>query len=220
MLTMDRFPVISTKEQLKSLVSDIGFLPFFSCGIPGFCLRDTVDSSVWFVRDVEGPWEWKTDVGIYGKLFRGKAVFMSPEWYGILACYRRDGYDYEGMFEDGLLSRNALSVMESIGNESLISTVLRSRVQMESSAFDKAITELQMKCFLLPSGFEYAIDKNGRPYGWGIAKYAPSDYVYGKLIADAESEYTPDTAKEMLIEHVMEVCPGVDIKKAERLIRG
>ena len=76
MLTMDRFPVISTKEQLKSLVSDIGFLPFFSCGIPGFCLRDTVDSSVWFVKDVEGPWEWKTDVGIYGKLFRGKAVFM------------------------------------------------------------------------------------------------------------------------------------------------
>ena len=77
-----------------------------------------------------------------------------------------------------------------------------------------------MKCFLLPSGFEYAIDKNGRPYGWGIAKYTPSDNIYGKLIADAESEYTPDTAKEMLIERVMEVCPGVDIKKAERLIRG
>ena len=88
MITIDEFPTISTKEQLEALVNEIGFLPFFTSVIPGFSLRDHVDPAVWFTDDAEGPWEWKADVGVYGKLFRGKAVFMSPEWYAILACYR------------------------------------------------------------------------------------------------------------------------------------
>ncbi len=221
MITLNEFPVISTKEQLAELVDRIGFLPFFSSGIPGFSLRDHVDPSVWFVDDVEGPWEWKGEVGVYGKLFRGKAVFMSPEWYAILACYRRDGYDHEGMYEDGLLPHSALDIMALLEHESIISTDLRIRTGLTDKAagFDKVMNLLQMKCFVLPTSFEYTFDTKGRRYGWGLARYTASDKKYGKLIEDAESRLSPAEAKEMLVSRVLEICPGTDRRTAERLIK-
>ena len=221
MITVNDFPTISTKEQLAALVDEIGFLPFFSSGIPGFSLRDIIDPLVWFADDVDGPWEWKGDVGVYGKLFRGKAIFMSPEWYAILACYRRDGYDYEGMYEDGFLPHEALAIMAELERESVISTDLRARVGLnyKDSGFDKVMNLLQMKCFVIPTGFEYTFDTKGRKYGWGLARYTFSDKKYGKLIEAAEARYTPQEAKEFLIERLIDLCPGLDRKKAERFVK-
>lgn len=230
-------PTVSSKEELKELIDRIGFLPFFRCGINGFSLKDAADPSIWFVEGVEGPWEWKCDAGVYGKLFRGKAVFMTPEWYAILACYRRDGYDAEGMYEDGLLPHEALHIMAelekgyapgaalagagSFHGLGVLSTDLRARTGMtdKASGFDNFINVLQMKCFVLPTSFEYAIDRHGRPYGWGLARYSLSDAKYGRLIEAAEAKYTPAEAKALLIKHVIEICPNVTEKQAERLIR-
>lgn len=221
MITIDEFPTISTKEQLEALVNEIGFLPFFTSVIPGFSLRDHVDPAVWFTDDAEGPWEWKADVGVYGKLFRGKAVFMSPEWYAILACYRRDGYDYEGMYEDGFLPHDALAVMAELEKESVISTDLRARVGLnyKDSGFDKLINLLQMKCFVIPTSFEYTFDTKGNRYGWGLARYTLSDRKYGALIEAAEARMKPAEAKGLLIEQVMRICPEAPVKLAERLIK-
>lgn len=234
MLTINDIPTISTREQLAEAVRNIGFLPFFSSGIAGFSLRDHIDPAVWFVDGVSGPWEWKADVGVYGKLLRGKAVFMTPEWYAIFACYRRDGYDLEGMYEDGLVPHGAMVIAEELGRGfapdsigiaptgmGVLSSDLRVRTCMtdKSSGFDAIITQLQMKCFVLPTSFEYAIDRFGRPYGWGLARYELSDARYGKLIEKAEARYSPAEAKELLVKHVMEICPGVTSKQAEKLIK-
>lgn len=229
--------MISSREQLRSVVEEMGFLPFFLSGIKGFSLKEHIDPAVWFVDGVEGPWEWKTDVGVYGKLLRGKAVFMTPEWYSIFACYRRDGYDAEGMYEDGLLPHEALHILDELAKGyapgaslagagsfmglGVLSTDLRARTGMtdKSSGFDGFMNDLQMKCFVIPSSFEYAIDRHGRPYGWGLARYSLSDVKYGKLIEEAEAKYSPAEAKAMLIRRVMELCPGATEKQAERLIR-
>ena len=221
MITIHDIPMISTKEQLESAVNALGFLPFFTSLIPGFSLRDHADPAIWFADDAEGPWEWKADVGAYGKLLRGKAVFMSPEWYAILACYRRDGYDHEGMYEDGLLPHSALDIMALLEPESIISTDLRIRTGLTDKAagFDKVMNLLQMKCFVLPTSFEYTFDTKGRRYGWGLARYTASDKKYGKLIEDAESRLSPAQAKELLIARVMDICPETDRRTAERLIK-
>lgn len=220
-MTLNDLSVISTKEQLCEAVASLGFLPFFPCGIEGFSLREHVDPAVWFVDGVDGPWEWKADVSVYGKLFRGKAVFMTPEWYGILACYRRDGYDFEGMYEDGFLPHASIYIMDELEKGSVVSTELRRRTGLDGkgSGFDSIISTLQMKCFILPSSFEYALDRWGRPYGWGLARYALSDGLYGKYIDWAEEKYSPKEAKELLINHVLEICPSASRKQAERLIK-
>ena len=102
MLTVNELPVISSSKELAQLVDEIGFIPFFDCGIPGFSIKAVCDPGHWFRDGVDGPWEWKTGAGFaYAKLLRGKAVFISPEWYGIFACYRRDGYDFEACTRTG-----------------------------------------------------------------------------------------------------------------------
>ena len=90
-------------SQLKSMsevaeaVQELGFLPFFRNAIPGFSIEERTPLSLWFT-DEPGPWDWKGLIirqgnCAYGKFFRGKAVFVSLDWFPELINYRRDGYD-------------------------------------------------------------------------------------------------------------------------------
>jgi len=222
MLTVESFPMVSNAEQLSELIYKVGFLPFFDCGIPGFSVKAVCDPRHWFAEDVDGPWEWKGSQSFaYAKLLRGKAVFISPEWYGIFACFRRDGYDFEGMYEDGFLPHGTLAIMNALQNGSVLSTDLRARTGLtgKGSGFDSLINLLQMKCFVIPSAFEYAVSKSGKPYGWGLARYALADELYGREIAAAESRYTPEKARELILKHILSLCPNTPVKTAERLLR-
>ena len=95
-------PMIHSAEDIANLVGELGFLPFFRNGVPGFSLAECTPHELWFSRDVDGPWEWKGPVirltgGVYGKFFGNKAGFVSREWFGDFANYRRDGYDFDAL---------------------------------------------------------------------------------------------------------------------------
>ena len=45
--------------------------------------------------------------------------------------------------------------------------------------FDTAITRLQMQTYVTVHSFDYALDKHGKPYGWGVARYAVTEDVLG-----------------------------------------
>lgn len=232
MNTIQKLPVISSAEELIALVEDIGFIPFFDCGIEGFSVEAVTAPGRWFVDGVDGPWEWKSSFvqsGMaYGKLFRKKTVFMNRKWYGILSCYRRDGYDLEGMYEDGLINHSALAIAEALEIGSLVSAELR-RVTGYSStrkndqpagkSFDQLITDLQMLSFVTVSAFEQAIDRKGRPFGWGLARYILSDQRFSEEIEAAEARYTSEQAKKLLGERVSELFPNEPFKNIERFIK-
>ena len=222
MLTVNELPKVRSATELEAVINEVGFIPFFDCGLAGFSVKAICDPFYWFNDKVDGPWEWKSAGSYaYAKLLRGKAVFITPEWYGVFACLRRDGYDYEGMYEDGLLPRGAYDIARALEDGSCLSTRLRERLGYEgrSSEFDKLINLLQMKCFVLPSAFEYAVSKSGKPYGWGLARYSLSDKLYAKEIAGAESAYSPDEAGERIAEHIIRLCPGCDKKRIARFIK-
>ena len=222
MLTVDRFPTVSSAAELAGLIEEIGFIPFFDCGIKGFSVKAVCDPRYWFAKDVDGPWEWKTGQSYaYAKLLRGKAVFISPEWYGVFACYRRDGYDYEGMYEDGFLPRGAYDIVRALEGGSMLSTRLREKTGYvgRDSGFDGLVNLLQMKCFILPVAFEYAFTKSGKPYGWGLARYALSDERYGNEIGTAEGRYTPKEARETIAEHIAALCPTEERRKILSLLK-
>ena len=110
-------PMIRSAEELAELVEELGFLPFFGNDIPGFSLKDCTPKDMWFVEGVRGPWEWREDIAaggkmVYAKLFRGKAGFVSMKWYPDLVNYRRNGYDFDALYEDGLASRKNKYVMD------------------------------------------------------------------------------------------------------------
>ena len=85
--------MLRSSDDLEAKVIEIGFLPFFHNSVKVFSIQEMVDPRLWF-SDEEGPWEWKGPVirnmnCAYGKLFNGKAGYVSLEWLPDFANYRR-----------------------------------------------------------------------------------------------------------------------------------
>ncbi|MBR2854731.1 MAG: hypothetical protein IKE81_10435, partial [Clostridia bacterium] len=94
-------------------IHEVGFLPLFATEIPGFSVEEHTYAFDWWSDDPDrDPWAWRMEIAsrddiAYGKFFDRKAGFISMPWFPIFANYRRDGYDYEGMYEDGKMNGRA-----------------------------------------------------------------------------------------------------------------
>jgi hypothetical protein len=93
----DNMNWLYSAADLEQAVLKTGFLPFFQSDIPEFSIEEFTPAEYWFADGVDGPWEWKSPVArngncAYGKLFRGKAGFVSMEWFPELVNYRRATY--------------------------------------------------------------------------------------------------------------------------------
>lgn len=184
-----RFDIhIKTKKDLEDAVEEYGFVPYFRNSIKGFSIEENVDPLAWFNEDVEGVWEWKgpviRDTGCaYGKFLQRKAAFISSGWFRDFALFRRDGYDYEGFFNDGYGTYKDKALLELIEeNGPVLSKELKRLGNYRkggASGFDTSVNRLQHQCFVLISDFKYMKDRFGNDYGWGVAEYATPEQFFG-----------------------------------------
>lgn len=221
-------PKITNAMDLETLVQQMGFLPFFACAIPYFSIEEFTPSRYWFVEGVDGPWEWRMELAqrsivAYGKLFSKKAGLVSREWYPDLANYRRDGYDFDSRYEDGLASFKEKCIMDVLLREGpTLSRDLKRMAGFGSGGmkgFDTAITHLQMQTYITVHSFEYAHDKHGKPYGWGIARYAMTEDVLGADVTRGAYNRTPEESRARIIHHLEMLFPKVSDRELEKLIR-
>lgn len=109
---------IKTSAELSEVIERFGFLPLFKNNIAGFSVEEMTAADCWWAgRPEEDPWEWREVIAnegriAYGKLFCNRAGFISREWYPYFAAYRRDGYDFDSRYEDGLASRKHKKIVE------------------------------------------------------------------------------------------------------------
>ncbi len=223
-----RLPMISSMAELEKLILDIGFLPFFRSNIPGFSVEDCISADHWFVKDVEGPWEWKGKIAAkgeiaYGKLFHNKAGFVSKQWYPHLANYRRDGYDFDALYEDGLAGRKCKRIMDML---ELYGPSLSYQLKRwggfgkhKETGFDSAVTLLQMQTYITIKTFTYRTDRYGQPYGWGVAQYARSEDVFGADFVRSAYADEPGFSKEKIRRYISRLLPGATDKQIEILIK-
>ena len=99
-------PKVNNIEELTALVEEIGFLPLFESRVRGFSLEDATPPERWFREGVEGPWEWREQAVaqgqiVYAKLFEKKAGFVSLEWFPYFVNLRRDGCDFDLLYQEG-----------------------------------------------------------------------------------------------------------------------
>lgn len=221
-------PRIHNAMELEALVQQTGFLPFFSYAIPNFSIEEFTPSRYWFVEGVDGPWEWRMELArrgvvAYGKLFAKKAGLVSREWYPDLANYRRNGYDFDARYEDGLASHKEKRVMDILLREGpTLSKDLKRLAGFGSGGlkgFDTVITNLQMQTYVTVHSFEYTHDKYGRPYGWGIARYAVTEDVLGPDVVRGAYNRDPDESKVRIIQHLSIMCPEAFDGDLEKLIQ-
>ena len=232
---MDRNFIIRTKQDLIEAVDYFGFLPFFTSAVSGFSIEEHCAPEAYF-SDQPGVWEWKGPViqetrAAYGKFFAKKAGYVKKEWFYDFANYRRDGYDYDARFEDGLSTYedqylyNLIASRHSILSKDAkaIGGYVKPKNKGPDSweprkGFDTHITRLQMQCYVLTSDFEYEVDKNGNFYVWGIARYATPEEFYGKSWAKKVYKRTPEESFERIWKHLKKVLPYADEEEIIRLI--
>ena len=109
---------IHSAEEAITYIKKTGFLPLFKNDIPGFSLEERTFSGDWWSGDAQrDPWEWRKIMAgsgemAYGKFFDKRAGFISRDWFPYFANYRRDGYDFDALWDDEKASMRQKKIME------------------------------------------------------------------------------------------------------------
>lgn len=228
-----KLPQIHSRQELVALVQELGFLPFFSNEIEGFSLEDCIAPSCWYGGPWDGridwpAWEWKGEITaakelVYGKLFHKKAGFVSPLWLPALCNYRRDGYDFDARYEDGLASRKDKFIIDYLtAHGSCLSKELKKAGDYRKGGnvgFETVITRLQMQTYVTVADFEYSRDKQGSTYGWGVARYTLSEAYWGNDLCRGAYREQPEESLAVLMDALHRILTGVPDQKLLHLIR-
>ena len=219
---------LRSAKDIVRLVGEVGFLPFFANDIKGFSIEECCPRELWFANGVDGPWEWKgpaarTGTCVYGKFFGGKAGFVSLEWFPDFVNYRRNGYDFDARYEDGLAPRKDKDVYDTIAARgALLSKELKELCNYKkggNKGFETVITRLQMQTYVNIADFVYLQDKFGRPYGWGVAKYSTPEELFGYGAVTSAYQREPRESKRRLIDHLSGLLPDAAEGQILKLIK-
>ena len=222
---------IGSMNELMELIDELGFVPFFINEIIGFSLEEHIAPGCWYHDGDNGfwpAWEWKGPVisqmkCAYGKFIRNKAMYISPEWFADFANYRRDGYDFDARYDDGLASVYDKELFELLdANAPIISKQLKHIGHYGKNGkkgFDTMMTRLQKQCYVLISDFRYLTDKYGNRYGWGVAEYSTPEKFFGKKFCDAVYKRTPEESYAKIVKHLKKVLPDADPQLIEKMIK-
>lgn len=235
---------LHNSSELEQLVLKIGFLPFFKNKVSGFSVEEMTPREFWFDDENDGPWEWKMTIVrnwncAYGTLFGGKSGYVSLEWYPHLINYRRSKFSFSAapVDADGVNRQKYIYDMV-IANESMQSRDIKracpfvdfpkkrlspqdkllgvKKEKDKGESFDKVITTLQMSTMLAIADFEYEYDKHGNPYGWGLARYAAPEVLYGEHVLAAGC--SPEESFEKMLTHLKQLLPDANEKDLLKML--
>ncbi len=219
---------LKSAQDIAALVDKIGFLPFFRGEIANFSVEEFTPPHLWFSDTEDGPWEWKGPVirlahCAYGKFYRGKAMFISREWFPDFANLRRDGYDYDARMDEGIARRRDTYLMEELIKEkSMLGKELKARVcftEDRKKGYEGSLTHLQMMAYITTADFEYARDKYGKPYGWGLARYATPEAFFGEDFCREAYKRPPEESYQRMFSHLQAVLPTASPESLSSLLR-
>lgn len=219
------YPEIHSCAELIAFIDEIGFLPLLNMGLSGWSAEEITDEDCQYTRLPDGGWEWplwewKGDIiqesgCAYGKFFKGKAGFVSKNWWPDFCNWRRHHYPnpLPGSIEESIL----LTLKE---NGSIITRDLRTLCGFAGSKmrgkFDVFLTKLQMQGYVVIEDFVYPQDKHGRKYGWGWSLLTTSERMFGRGHCSINRD--PDESYARMKAHFREILPGIAEEKLNQLL--
>lgn len=225
---------LTSAADVETRCLELGFLPFFRCGIPGFSIEEMIAPDYWFT-DEEGAWEWKGPVireghCAYGKFFNRKAGYISRAWLPDWANYRRsrtlapdeDAAALDDVVLQTIQIEGSATIQElrrllgfARGRRRRTARDLAAEIpEEEKISLDPILTRLQMEARLVIADFAYNIDRHGNRYGWGVARYTTPEALYGPLTVD----HTPDESYERLHAHFRTLFPEAPERELSKLL--
>ena len=166
---------LHSAAELIEYINEVGMLPLLTIEPSlGWSAEEVVDDDCQYTVLPDGGWEWplwewKGDIiresgCAYGKFFRGKAAFISREWWPDFCNWRRGTRPCpaEGSIEEAIVE--TLRMNGSMPTRDLRRACGFTEPKMRGK-FDGFITRLQMASYIVTEDFVYPEDKHGRQYG-------------------------------------------------------
>ena len=227
---------IRTWQELINWINEVGFLPLFANNVEGFSAEEHVSPDYWWtgVRQ-EDPWEWREIIAAshqvaYGKFFDQKAGFISLKWLPYFANYRRNGYDFDSRWEDGLANRREKKIMDMLtlrdddgdmifSDDQILSTELKKKAGFGKGGeknYSGIITGLQMQTYLVISDFHKRVNKRGEEFGMPVSVLLPPEALWGYEAVTSAYDESPSMSYDRITARIREMFPGtddIDIKK-------
>ena len=220
---------LQTPEELEHTVMELGFLPLFANEVRGFSVEERTDPEAWWTEQEDrDPWSWRELLArrgkvAYGKFFGGRAGFVSLDWFPRFANARRDGYDFDALWEEGKAKAKLKKIMDLFpGTEERFSFEVRRLAGFGSEGehgFEAAVTALQMQTYLVIRDFRSRLNKAGQPYGWHIAVLCTPEARWGYDLVSSAYDEEPEDSREAIFRHLRERFPRAEDKALKKLLK-
>ena len=220
---------LRTPEELEARVEELGFLPLFENEVKGFSVEEHTDPAVWWTdNEARDPWSWREQLArrgrvAYGKFFGGRAGFVSLDWFPRFANLRRDGYDFDALWEEGKAKARMKRIMDLFpGTEERFSNEVRRLAGFGSEGehgFESTVTALQMQTYLVIRDFRSRVNRAGQPYGWHIAVLCTPEARWGEALVTSAYGEEPAESRELILTHLRERLPGAEEKALRKLLK-
>ncbi len=208
---------LKSADELIRYVNKAGFLPLFKNDIDGFSVEEHAASRYWWTGMPEDPWEWREDCAksaqvAYGKFFGKKAGFISLEWLPVFVNYRRDGYDFESLYDDGKAQNRQKKIMDLF---SLRDRWFSYEIKREAGFgkggeknYEGTVTSLMSMCYLVVCDFQRRISKRGAEYGMKVSQYSTPEALWGyENVTKCYCE-EPMQSAERIVSHIKKLYPN------------
>ena len=217
-----------SRRELIHRVEELGFLPLFENPVPGFSAQALTAAQPWWSGDPDrDPWFWREAIArsgevAYGKFFAGKAGFLSLEWLPVFANWRRDGYDFDARWDEGLARLRDKKLMDCFAQGAeWTGPQLKARAGFGPGGeknFEGAVTGLQMQTYLVIRDFRQKVNRRGEPYGLPAAVYAAPEQIWGYDAVAAVYGEEPTVSRERVYDRARELFPGAEEDRLRRLL--
>ncbi len=220
---------IRSADKLIDHINKVGFLPLFANTIPGFSVEECTYGPAWWSGNIENdPWEWREIISrsgkvAYGKFFGKKSGFISLDWFSVFANYRRNGYDFDARWDDGLASYRSKRIMDCFEKQDeCISSLLKEEAGFGNGGeknFDGIIAELQMQTYLVMKDFRQKTNKQGMEYGWSLAVYAMPETLWDYDLVTSCYKEEPEASKDRIVKHMQKLYPNATYQQIIRVLK-
>jgi len=223
---------IHNVDEAVKYINEVGFLPLFKNAIPAFSLEERTVSEDWWCDNPEkDPWMWRAIIArrgdiAYGKFFDKKAGFISKKWLPVFANYRRDGYDFDALYEDEKASKRLKKIMDRFMDEhedaELFSHELKKLAGFGKDGekgFEGAVTNLMMMTYLCNCDFRQKRNKQGKEYGWAVSVYSTPEHIFGKELVTSMYDKKPEDSWKEIVEHMNNIYPVATMKELVKVLK-
>lgn len=229
---------IRTWRELISWINEVGFLPLFANDVEGFSAEERVSPNFWWTNDPErDPWLWREYIArshdvAYGKFFDKKAGFISVEWLPYFANYRRDGYDFDARWQDGLANIREKNIMDFFTIEDADGEMVWKTEEILSADLKKLagfgkeglknypgiVTGLQMNLYLVVADFRRRRNKRGGEYGMPVSVMFPPETIWGYDTVTSAYRESPLASWERIVDRIRDVFPASSMESVTKVI--